>query len=344
MRSFKIGNILIGDKYNPIIIPEIGINHKGDINLAIHMVDKAIKAGAQIIKHQTHIVDDEMSFEAKKIKPPNADIPIYDLIKKSSLNEKDEKKLMNYIKSRKRIFISTPFSRKAAERLANFDVPAFKIGSGECNNYPLVEYIAKFKKPIILSTGMNSINTIRPSVKIFRKYKIPYALLHCTNIYPTPSRLVRINCITVLKKNFPDAVVGLSDHTENIYTSIASIALGASIIEKHFTDSKNRKGPDISSSMDSSQLKELIKATMEVYSSRGNVKKPMVEEKKTINFAFASISATQNIYKGEILNSKNIFPLRPNSGYFKAKDYKQLIGRKAKNDIKKGFQLKKNDI
>ena len=344
MRSFKIGNILIGDKYNPIIIPEIGINHKGDINLAIHMVDKAIKAGAQIIKHQTHIVDDEMSFEAKKIKPPNADIPIYDLIKKSSLNEKDEKKLMNYIKSRKRIFISTPFSRKAAERLANFDVPAFKIGSGECNNYPLVEYIAKFKKPIILSTGMNSINTIRPSVKIFRKYKIPYALLHCTNIYPTPTRLVRINCITVLKKNFPDAVVGLSDHTENIYTSIASIALGASIIEKHFTDSKNRKGPDISSSMDSSQLKELIKATREVYSSRGNVKKPMIEEKKTINFAFASISATQNIYKGEILNSKNIFPLRPNSGYFKAKDYKQLIGRKAKNDIKKGFQLKKNDI
>ena len=306
MKSFKIGNILIGDKYNPIIIPEIGINHKGDINLAIHMVDKAIKAGAQIIKHQTHIVDDEMSFEAKKIKPPNADIPIYDLIKKSSLNEKDEKKLMNYIKSRKRIFISTPFSRKAAERLANFDVPAFKIGSGECNNYPLVEYIAKFKKPIILSTGMNSINTIRPSVKIFRKYKIPYALLHCTNIYPTPTRLVRINCITVLKKNFPDAVVGLSDHTENIYTSIASIALGASIIEKHFTDSQNRKGPDISSSMDSSQLKELIKATREVYSSRGNVKKPMIEEKKTINFAFASISATQNIYKGEILNSKNI--------------------------------------
>ena len=167
MKSFKIGNILIGEKYNPIIIPEIGINHKGDINLAIHMADKAIKAGAQIIKHQTHIVDDEMSSEAKKIKPANANISIYDLIKKSSLNEKDEKKLMNYIQSRKRIFISTPFSRKAAERLANFGVPAFKIGSGECNNYPLIEYIAKFKKPIILSTGMNSIDTIRPSVKIF---------------------------------------------------------------------------------------------------------------------------------------------------------------------------------
>jgi N-acetylneuraminate synthase len=344
MKSFKIGNILIGEKYNPVIIPEIGINHKGDINLAIHMADKAIKTGAQIIKHQTHIVDDEMSSEAKKIKPANANVPIYDLIKKNSLNEKDEKKLMNYIQSRKRIFISTPFSRKAAERLANFGVPAFKIGSGECNNYPLVEYIAKFKKPIILSTGMNSIDSIKPSVKIFRKYKIPYALLHCTNIYPTPTRLVRINCITLLKENFPDAVVGLSDHTENIYTSIASVALGASIIEKHFTDSKNRKGPDISSSMDSSELKELIKATNEVYLSRGNIKKPIPEEKRTMDFAFASVAAIEDIFKGEILNSKNIFPLRPNSGHFKIKDYERLLGRKVKKDIKKGFQLKKNDV
>ena len=152
------------------------------------------------------------------------------------------------------------------------------------------------------------------------------------------------DCITILKENFPDAVVGLSDHTENIYTSVASIALGASIIEKHFTDSKNRKGPDISSSMDPSELKELIKATKEVYLSRGNTKKPLMEEKKTIDFAFASVAAIQDIIKGEILNSKNIFPLRPNSGYFKVKDYKRLIGRKAKNDIKKGFQLRKNDV
>jgi N-acetylneuraminate synthase len=344
MKNFKIGNILIGEKYNPIIIPEIGINHKGDINLAIHLADKAIKAGAQIIKHQTHIVDDEMSYEAKKIRPANADIPIYDLIKKSSLNEKDEKKLMKYIQSRKKIFISTPFSRKAAERLANFGVPAFKIGSGECNNYPLVEYIAKFKKPIILSTGMNSIDTIRPSVKIFRKYKIPFALLHCTNMYPTPTRLVRINCITLLKKNFPDAVVGLSDHTENIYTSIASIALGASIIEKHFTDSKSRKGPDISSSMDSSELKELIKATKEVYLSRGNIKKPLPEEKKTIDFAFSSVVATRFIKAGEKLTKNNIFLKRPNNGYFRPNDYKGLIGKIAKKNISFNTQLKKSDV
>jgi N-acetylneuraminate synthase len=266
------------------------------------------------------------------------------VIKKNSLNEKNEKKLMNYIKSRKRIFISTPFSRKAVDRLVSFNVPAFKIGSGECNNYPLVEYIAKFKKPIILSTGMNSIETIKPSVLILRRHKIPFALLHCTNIYPTPSKLVRINCLTSLKELFPDAIIGISDHTENIYTSIASVALGASIIEKHFTASKKHIGPDISSSMDPSELKELIKAVKEVYLSRGNFKQPLTQEKKTINFAFSSVTALENIKKGEKLNYENIFTIRPSGGYFGPNDYYKIIGKKAKKDIKKGTQLKKNDI
>ena len=163
-------------------------------------------------------------------------------------------------------------------------------------------------------------------------------------MYPTPTRLVRINCITLLKKNFPDAVVGLSDHTENIYTSIASIALGASIIEKHFTDSKSRKGPDISSSMDSSELKELIKATKEVYLSRGNIKKPLPEEKKTIDFAFSSVVATRFIKAGEKLTKNNIFLKRPNNGYFRPNDYKGLIGKIAKKNISFNTQLKKSDV
>ena len=143
-----------------------------------------------------------MSNEAKKIIPGNAQVSIYEIIKKNSLNFYDEKKLMNYITQKRKIFISTPFSRKAVDRLVEFKVPAFKIGSGECNNYPLIKYICKFKKPIILSTGMNSIETIKPAVEIIRKYKNPFALLHCTNIYPTPPKLVRLNAIEVLKKNF----------------------------------------------------------------------------------------------------------------------------------------------
>jgi N-acetylneuraminate synthase len=344
MKSFKIGNIKIGEKHNPIVVVEIGINHKGSLDLAIYMVDKAIKSGAQIIKHQTHVIDDEMSFEAKKIRPGNANMSIYDVIKKNSLNEKDEKRLMNYVKSRNKIFISTPFSRRAADRLQSFGVPAFKIGSGECNNYPLVEYIAKFRKPIILSTGMNSIETIKPSVKIFRKYKIPYALLHCTNIYPTPSKLVRINSLTLLNKKFPDAVLGISDHTNNIYTSIAAVALGASIIEKHFTDSKSRSGPDISSSMDPNDLKQLIYAIKQVHLARGNSKRPLKEESKTINFAFASVASTKFIKAGEKLTEDNIFLKRPNTGYFGPSDYYRLLGKIAKKDIKFNTQIKKTDV
>jgi N-acetylneuraminate synthase len=307
MKSFKIGNIKIGEKHNPIVVVEIGINHKGSLDLAIYMVDKAIKSGAQIIKHQTHVIDDEMSFEAKKIRPGNANMSIYDVIKKNSLNEKDEKRLMNYVKSRNKIFISTPFSRRAADRLQSFDVPAFKIGSGECNNYPLVEYIAKFRKPIILSTGMNSIETIKPSVKIFRKYKIPYALLHCTNIYPTPSKLVRINSLTLLNKKFPDAVLGISDHTNNIYTSIAAVALGASVIEKHFTIDKNLPGPDHKASLEPAELRSMITGIRNIEEARGNgIKRVMPSEISNQLIARKSIVAKVNIKKGEIFSYENL--------------------------------------
>ena len=199
---FKIGKRKIGPNYSPLIIAELGINHGGSLSKA-KLVDQAKKAGAEIIKHQTHIAEDEMTVEAKKIIPEHTKESIYEIIEKCSLSEREEKSLMEYTKKKGLIYISTPFSRMAVDRLVKFNVPAFKIGSGECNNYSLVDYIAKHRKPIILSTGMNSIESIRPSVKIFRKYKTPFALLHCTNIYPTPSNLIRLDAITVLKKNFP---------------------------------------------------------------------------------------------------------------------------------------------
>ena len=190
MKDIKIANRLIGENREPLIIAEIGFNHNWSLDKAIYLADKAIKAGAEVIKHQTHIADEEMSFEAKKIIPLNASISIYDLIKKCSLSEKEEFKLMKYIKSKKKIFISTPFSKAAANRLGKFKVPAFKIGSGESNNHDFVNYLTKFKIPIIMSTGMNTINSIKKSVNIILKKKIPLVLLHCTNIYPTPEKYI----------------------------------------------------------------------------------------------------------------------------------------------------------
>lgn len=341
----KIGNIKIGLGHKPLVIAEIGINHNGSLERAFKIADAAIKSGAKIIKHQTHIAEDEMSEEAKTIKPGNSNLNIFDIIKNCSLNEEDEYKLMRYIQKRNRIFISSPFSRKAVDRLIKFKVPAFKIGSGECNNYLLVDYIAKNKKPIILSTGMNSITTIKPAVKLIEKYKISYALLHCTNIYPTPAHLVRLNDLMILKKHFPKAVIGLSDHTSNIYSSLGAISLGASIIEKHFVDSKKIKGPDISASMDKNELKELILGTEQIFLAKGsNNKRPLIEEKKTINFAFASAVANKDLKVGEKLNLENFFLKRPGTGDFTINNYKKLIGKKLKRSVRKNTQIKIKDI
>ena len=170
--------------------------------------------------------------------------------------------------------------------MARFKVPAFKIGSGECNNFEFVKYLSKFKIPIIMSTGMNTINGIKKSVDIILKKKIQLALLHCTNIYPTPEKYIRLNCIEELKKKFPNCVIGLSDHSKTIFPAIASISLGARIIEKHFViDKKKDKGPDVSSSMDYNELKELIIASKIVFNSKGYGKKAVSHEKSTANFA-----------------------------------------------------------
>ena len=337
----KIANRLIGESYKPLIIAEIGINHEGSIEKAFKIAKSAIDSGAEVIKHQTHVLEDEMSLEAKFIKPGNSNKNIFEIIKKNSLNIEDEFKLMNFIKKNKKIFISTPFSRKAVDRLTKFKVPAFKIGSGECNNYLLVDYIAKQKKPIILSTGMNSISTIQPNIKIFKKYKTKFALLHCTNIYPTPDKLVRLNALEILRKKFPNAVIGLSDHTSSIYTSLGAIALGASIIERHYTDSKKRKGPDISSSMDSYDLINLKRGSETIFAARGSNKEPLKEEKKTINFAFASAASTRSIKKGERLTLENFYLMRPSGGDFNIKNFKNLVNKKAKKNIPALTQIKK---
>ena len=333
-KNIKIGNILIGDKHPPVIIVELGINHNGNLDIAIDIADKAIQAGAEIIKHQTHIVDDEMSEEAKKVIPGNSNKNIYEIIKNCALNERDERKLMNHIVSKKKIFISTPFSRAAADRLGKFNIPAFKIGSGECNNHFLVDYICKFKKPIIMSTGMNSIKSIEKSVKVIRKHKLPYALMHCTNIYPTPNNLIRLDCIQELKKNFPDAVVGLSDHSGSVYSCLGAVALGARVLEKHYIDNKKkRSGPDISSSMDTAELKQLIRGSNEIFESLGGNKSPLKKEAKTIAFAFQSVVATKDIFKGEKLSINNIFLRRPGNGDYKVKDFIKILGKKVNKKV-----------
>jgi N-acetylneuraminate synthase len=342
--EFAIKNRKIGYKYPPLVIAEIGINHEGSLDLAIEMTDAAINAGAEIIKHQTHIIDDEMSEEAKNVIPGNTTVSIYEVMKKCALNENDEKKLMDYVVQRGAIFISTPFSREAAIRLMKFDIPAYKIGSGECNNYPLIKYVSRARKPVILSTGMNSIESIKPAVEILRKAGVPFALLHCTNVYPTPPQLVRLGAMSKLQDSFPDAVIGLSDHTTDNYACFGAVALGASILERHFTDSKERLGPDIACSMDPVALRQLIEGSKTIFLERGGNKNPVPEEASTMAFAFASVVATKDILKNEFLTEENLWVRRPGGGDYSAADYDFLIGKKVTKFIKKNSRLTRDDI
>ena len=334
MNTITIQNRKVSLQNVPLVIVEIGINHKGNLNTAFKMVDAAFDAGAEIIKHQTHIVDDEMSQEAKKVIPGNADISIYDIMKQCALSEVDETKLKKYVESKGMIFISTPFSRAAADRLERMGVSAYKIGSGECNNYPLIEHIAAFGKPMIVSTGMNDIKSIKKTVAILEKYSIQYALLHTTNLYPTPSHLVRLGAMQELQKEFPNAIVGLSDHTTSNLACFGAVALGASILERHFTDSMNREGPDIINSMNPKSLKELLKGSQEIAKMRGGKKEAAKEEQVTIDFAFATVVTIKPIKEGEKFTKENIWVKRPGTGEIKAVHYDDIIGKISKQDIK----------
>ena len=341
---FKIGNIEIGEGCVPMVIPEMGINHEGDLKVAKQIVDAAHRAGARLIKHQTHVVEDEMSFAAKKVIPGNSSDSIYDIMSRCALNEDEERELMQYVQKKGMVFISTPFSRVAADRLEQLGVSAYKIGSGEMNNYPLIKHIASFKKPMIVSTGMNDIKSISKTVDIMEGMGVAYALMHTTNLYPTQAYMVRLGAMQEMMKEFKGVPVGLSDHTMSNTACIAAMALGASLVERHFIDRMDRIGPDIICSMDEERLRELLIAASEVPQMLGGDKKALKEEQVTIDFAFASVVAISSIRKGEKFTKDNIWVKRPGTGDFLAEEYDKILGCTAKCDIKEDELIKRNMV
>lgn len=342
--EMRIGKRKIGEEHQPLVIVEIGINHEGSLQTAFEMVDAAYNSGAEVIKHQTHVVEDEMSKEAKKVIPGNTDVSIYDVMKRCALNEENEIKLKNYVESKGMIFISTPFSRAAADRLERMNVLAYKIGSGEMNNYPLLDHVASFGKPMIVSTGMNNIESVRKAVEVLEKHGVEYALLHTTNLYPTPPELVRLGAMQELQREFKNAIIGLSDHTINNNACLAAVALGASILERHFTDRLDRTGPDIVCSMTPDELTELINGSSEIAKMRGGKKEAAKEEQVTMDFAFATVVTIKPISKGDVLTKDNIWVKRPGVGEIKAEYYDNVIGKKATRCIGVDEHISWNDV
>ncbi|MGB0858119.1 MAG: N-acetylneuraminate synthase family protein, partial [Paracoccaceae bacterium] len=309
----KIGNRSIGPNEPPLIIAEIGINHGGSLDVAKSMVDLIVHSGCECVKHQTHIIEDEMTEEAKAIFPPNANKSIWDVMKECSLKLDEEQELKEYAENLGLIWISTPFSRMAADFLDEIDVPAFKIGSGEADNLPLINHIAQKGKPIIMSTGMQSIKSLKNSVNILEKSGVEYALLECTNLYPSPPEIVSLQGIQELKEAFPKALVGFSDHSIGPHIALASVALGACIIERHFTDTRYRSGPDITCSMDPAELRLLVDRSIEIHKALMNPKQRTEPEESVYKFARASVVADRDMAAGHIITKKDIWVRRPGS-------------------------------
>ena len=340
----EIKNRSIGVDFSPLVIAEIGINHGGCIDVAKNMVLAAHRAGCEMVKHQTHFVDDEMTDEAKGIFPPNADKSIWDVMAECALSKDDEVELKDYTESLGMIYISTPFSRRAADFLAEIGVPAFKIGSGECNHLPLIRHIASFGKPIIMSTGMQTIESLRPSVDVLNEAGIDYALLECTNLYPSPPEIVSLQGVSDLRQAFPRAVIGFSDHSIGPEMAIASVALGACILERHFTDSRYRKGPDVVCSMDPAELKLLIDRSHEIHTALHNPKARTTLEEDVYRFARSSVVADRDLPAGHVLTNADIWARRPGSGEISVQDFDRLIGLKTTAPLKRNQQLRWGDL
>lgn len=332
MSSFEIAGRKIGPEHPPLVIAEVGINHEGSLAKALQLVDAAAQAGGEIVKFQCHITEDEMI--PTDMKPGQiSDERLWDIIKRCELNEAEERKVQAACAAKGMIYLSTPFSRAAANRLQTMNVPAFKIGSGECNNYPLLAHIAEFGKPMIVSTGMNDLASIKKAVDVVRAKHAPIALLHCTSMYPTPYEKVRLGGIGDLMRAFPDVPTGLSDHSMGIWTCLGAVALGACILEKHFTISRDWPGPDTPISIEPNELHDLIVGSRAVWQARGGSKSILPDERPVIDFAYATVVTIKPIKKGDVFGRDNTWVKRPGVGPIKAERYDEVLGKTALRDI-----------
>ena len=342
MDEMTIAGRPIGPPYKPLVIAEIGINHEGSMEKARHMVDDAAASGCECVKFQCHVIEDEMI--PNDVVPGNATESIWNIMTRCALSADQEVELKRYVEAKGLIYLSTPFSRAAAVRLEAMGVAAYKIGSGECNNYPLIAHIADYGKPIVLSTGMNDLESIGRAMSVIRERGVPVCLMHCTSMYPTPYEAVRLGAISEMRTRFGTELVGLSDHSIGNYTCFAAVALGACVLEKHFTSDKAWPGPDVPISIDPAELADLIGGAAAIHRARGGHKDIVEGEAPTIAFAYACVVSIQAIASGEVLSAENVWVKRPGTGEIKAVDYERILGRTARKDIPADVQISWADL
>ncbi len=319
------------------IIAEAGVNHNGSFNIAKELVDTAKTAGVDAIKFQTFKAQNLVSKNAdkanyQKANTGNSDKQI-DMLKKLELSFEEFSSLKKYCDHLGIMFLSTPFDLESLEFLSTLDIPLFKIPSGEITNLPYLIKIAQTKKDVILSTGMCEIEEIREAIEVLKKYGTEnISLLHCTTEYPTPFDEVNLNAMLTLKQTF-NLNIGYSDHTQGIEVPVAAVAMGATIIEKHFTLDKNMDGPDHKASLNPQELMDMVSAIRNIEMAMGNgKKKPTKSEINNKKIARKSIVAVRNIKIGEVFTEDNITIKRPGDGISPMKWF-DVLGKSASRDF-----------
>lgn len=319
------------------IIAEAGVNHNGDITLAKRMVDVASDAGADAIKFQSFKTEKLVCKDANKAEyqmgTTDRDETQFEMLKKLELTNEMHVSLIEYCKKRNIKFLSTPFDIDSLYYLVNLGLDIIKIPSGEITNYPLLREVGKTKKKVILSSGMSTLNEIKNAKRVLMEFGCKdLIVLHCNTEYPTPYQDVNLRAMNTIREEL-GVRIGYSDHTQGITVPIAAVALGAEVIEKHFTLNRNMIGPDHRASLEPDELKEMIRAIRNVEASLGDgVKKPSESEKKNIEIARKSIVAKCNIAKGTLLNGENLTTKRPGTG-ISPMEWDYVIGQKAKRDF-----------
>lgn len=341
MKNFKIGKHLISDENNCMIVAEIGPNHNGSFEKAIRLINLAKDSGCDAVKFQYRLADYELT--DKKSKSYYFDKPRYEFIKKvQEFSFKQHKKLRNYCKKKKIIYICSVFSEKSLQLLLKLNPDAIKVPSGELNNLWMLEKLSKVKKPIIISSGMSSKEEIEKVLKLFIK-KRNKILLHCTSEYPTKLEDVNLKFIQEISKKYK-IYSGLSDHTKNLEVLGGAIALGAKIIEVHFTNNPNLKGPDHKVSLTSLEMKKLVEKKNVILKALGSSNKNLGKNVKKMRITFTnSIYSKKNLEKGEILTKNKICLMKPGYG-ISPFDYKKILNKKIKKSIKKYNLISLNDV
>lgn len=339
----RIGDRTVGSGQPVFVIAEAGVNHNGDPKLARQLIDAAADAGADAVKFQTFTPEELVSEVA-----PQAEYQVANTGKEESqismlrrlvLPHEEHVALKRYAEEKGLVFLSTPFSVLDAEFLGTLDLAAFKVPSGEVTNTPFLEAVAKQGKPVILSTGMATLEEVRDALEVLRASGAKdIAILHCTSMYPTPAEYINLRAMETLAKEF-NLPTGLSDHSEGGAVSVAAVGLGACIIEKHYTLSRDLPGPDHKASLEPQELKEMISGIRAVEKALGSPeKKPVGKEADTAAVARKSVVARRDIAASTVLSSDDVYIVRPGTG-IAPKHLSEVVGKTAKASITAGTPI-----